>query len=51
MTADRLHRVSAQLADARHRYAAARRQGDSAGAQYAQAEARRLRAILEGAGA
>ena len=50
MTADRLHKVSAQLADARARYAAAKRTGDYDGQRYAQAEARRLRAILEGAG-
>lgn len=51
MTADRLHRLSAQLADARHRYQSARRQYDNAGAAYALAECKRLRAILEGAGA
>jgi hypothetical protein len=51
MTHDRLLKVSAQLADARARMLAARRTGDRAGAEYAQAEARRLRAILEGAGA
>jgi hypothetical protein len=50
MTHDRLHKVSAQLRDARQRCADATRQGDTAGAAYARAEARRLRLILEGAG-
>lgn len=51
MTHERLALIAARLADARQRYSLARRQGDAAGAAYAQAEARRLRAILEGAGA
>jgi hypothetical protein len=50
MTRERLELIVARLGDARHRYAMARRQGDSAGAAYAKAEARRLAAILEGAG-
>lgn len=48
MTHARLALIAARLRDARQRCADATRQGDSAGAAYARAEARRLRAILEG---
>jgi len=50
VTRSHLVLLVARLADARARYAAARRQGDTAGAAYAQAEVRRLRAVLEGVG-
>jgi hypothetical protein len=50
MTRQRLELIVSRLTDARHRYAAARRQGDAAGAAYSLAEVRRLRTILEGAG-
>lgn len=46
MTHERLARVVALLADARTRYAAARRSGDDDGARYAAAECRRLRRML-----
>ena len=50
MTRARIELIAARLADARSRYMAARRTGDYDGQRYAQAECRRLRAILEGAG-
>lgn len=48
MTDTRARLLAARLADARRRYAAARANGDADGADYARAEARRLRGILEG---
>lgn len=44
--AARIHKLTRRLADARQRASMARATGDDAGAAYALAEARRLRAIL-----
>jgi hypothetical protein len=49
MTAERIHRLTARLADARRRAEAARSTGDDAGYRYARAEAARYaRALAEG---
>lgn len=46
MTAERLHKITRQYADARQRANDARRQGDDAGYRYSIAECRRLGRIL-----
>lgn len=48
MTADKLHRITRALVDARQRAADARRSGDDAGYRYSMAEYRRLSLILAG---
>lgn len=49
MTQGQLERTVAKLSDARARAQAARQRGDTGGYEYAMAEAKRLRRVLEGA--
>lgn len=46
MTAERLHKITRQLVDARQRATDARDRGDDAGYRYSLADARRLARIL-----